>query len=92
MKNKIIHPRLAAGVFVIGYLLFFSILEVITKFPFISEYIFITGILCFPIMLFIYSKFDSTYDYEINDDRLFTIIGVIELCLLVILIIFLSKR
>jgi len=88
MKKRIIHPRLAAGTCGITYLLFFSILEKITSYPFISTHVVKFCVIFVPIGIIVYNKFYTTYDREKNDDKLFTIISIIVLGLFVILVFF----
>jgi hypothetical protein len=88
MKKKIIiHPRLAGGISLFVYLLFFAILEKITGFEFISKYVLVLGIAFLPVGSFVHSMFWKTYDKTTNDDKLFTIIGLTALGLLLVLIL-----
>jgi hypothetical protein len=77
MKRKIIHPRLAAGICLIIFLLFFEILERITNFQFISKYVMFLCIIFIPVGIFVYIIFNATYDRKRNDDKLFIIVGLI---------------
>jgi len=86
MKRIVVHPRLAAAVCFFAYLLFFLILEKITSFHFVSEYLMILGIIYIPIGIIIYNKFVATYNRKKNDDNLFTIIALILLILFFVLL------
>jgi len=76
-KRKIIHPRLAAGICLFIYLSFFEILERITNFQFITKYVIFLCIIFIPVGIFVYIIFNATYNREKNDDKLFTVIGLI---------------
>ena len=83
--KKIIHPRLAAGISGIAYLLLFIILEKITNYQFISTHIIILCVVFLPIGIIIYNKFNSTYNRKNNDDKLFMIIGIILFSIFLVL-------
>jgi len=79
---------LVGGTSSLAYLLILELLEIITKFPFISKHIVVACIIFAPIAIIIMTIFNSTYGQKRNYNKLFIIINVIGFSLFLIIFCF----